>query len=72
MTLRVLATWQRASPDARPARRPVRLSANSAQSERFGTKIFSETVTRVNLGVRPFKIYTEEKEARCAVVAPCM
>ena len=35
-----------------------------AQSERFGTKIFSETVTKVDLAVRPFKVYTSEKEAR--------
>ena len=38
--------------------------ARRAQSERFGTKIFSETVTHVNLSSRPFKVYTAEKEAR--------
>ena len=36
----------------------------SAQSERFGTKIFSETVTSVDLSKRPFKVVTSEKEAR--------
>ncbi len=46
---------------ARAASRP-----RSAQSERFGTKIFSETVTRVDTTVRPFKVYTSEKEARGA------
>lgn len=29
-----------------------------AQSARFGTKIFSETVTRVDLSKRPFHIFT--------------
>jgi thioredoxin reductase len=29
-----------------------------AQSLRFGTKIFSETVTRVDLSSRPFHIFT--------------
>ena len=33
-----------------------------AQSERFGTKIFSETVTKVDLSKKPFKVYTDEKE----------
>ena len=40
------------------------LGGHRAQSERFGTKIFSETVTKVDLAVRPFKVYTAEKEAR--------
>jgi len=31
------------------------------QSERFGTRIFSETVTQVNLSQRPFEIKTEEQ-----------
>ena len=31
------------------------------QSARFGTKIFSETVTRVDLSARPFKVYTGER-----------
>ncbi|KAI3427993.1 hypothetical protein D9Q98_006381 [Chlorella vulgaris] len=33
-----------------------------AQSLRFGTKIFSETVTKIDLSSRPFHIYTDEKE----------
>ena len=33
-----------------------------AQSARFGTQIFSETVTKVDLSRRPFKIWTDEKE----------
>ena len=33
-----------------------------AQSERFGTKIFSETVTKIDLSSRPFKLETDEKE----------
>jgi thioredoxin reductase (NADPH) len=32
-----------------------------AQSERFGTRIFSETVTKVDLSRRPFKVWTDEK-----------
>ncbi|KAI5068976.1 hypothetical protein GOP47_0015277 [Adiantum capillus-veneris] len=32
------------------------------QSLRFGTKIFSETVERVDLSKRPFKVHTEERE----------
>ena len=42
------------APHAHPAR--------SAQSARFGTQIFTETVTRVDLSQRPFKVYTDEKE----------
>ena len=33
-----------------------------AQSEKFGTRIFSETVTRVDLLQRPFRVWTSEKE----------
>ena len=33
-----------------------------AQSERFGTKIFSETVNKIDLSSRPFKLETDEKE----------
>ena len=33
-----------------------------AQSERFGTQIFSETVNWIDLSRRPFRIYTDEKE----------
>jgi thioredoxin reductase len=43
---------------------PPAFPPHSAQSERFGTKIFSETVTRVDMSSRPFKVYTDEKEAR--------
>uniref|UniRef100_A0A7S0V3V0 Thioredoxin reductase n=1 Tax=Polytomella parva TaxID=51329 RepID=A0A7S0V3V0_9CHLO len=32
------------------------------QSARFGTQIFSETVTTVDLSKRPFKVLTDEKE----------
>lgn len=32
------------------------------QSVRFGTKVFTETVERVDLSKRPFKVYTDEKE----------
>lgn len=32
------------------------------QSERFGTKIFSETVERVDLTRRPFEVFTDEKK----------
>ncbi len=42
-----------------------------AQSERFGTRIFSETVTKVDLSWRPFKIWTDEKavEAETVIIA---
>ena len=33
-----------------------------AQSERFGTKIFSETVNKVDFSQRPFKVMTDEKD----------
>lgn len=39
-----------------------------AQSERFGTEIFSETVTKVDLSSRPFKIWTDEKEVTADTV----
>jgi len=32
------------------------------QSERFGTKIFSETVNKIDLSSRPFKLETDEKQ----------
>ena len=35
---------------------------NRAQSARFGTSIYSETVNRVDLSTRPFKVFTDEKE----------
>ncbi|GFH13981.1 thioredoxin reductase [Haematococcus lacustris] len=31
------------------------------QSLRFGTQIYSETVTKVDLSCRPFKVWTDEK-----------
>ena len=39
-----------------------------AQSERFGTKIFSETVTKVDFSKRPFKISTDEKDVYAETV----
>lgn len=33
-----------------------------AQSERFGTVIYTETVTKVDLSERPFRYYTDERE----------
>ena len=39
-----------------------------AQSARFGTRIFSETVTKVDLSRRPFKIWTDEKEVTASTV----
>ncbi|HEX4420867.1 MAG TPA: thioredoxin-disulfide reductase [Kofleriaceae bacterium] len=33
-----------------------------AQSERFGTRIYTETVDRVDLSQRPFRYWTEEQE----------
>jgi len=38
------------------------------QSERFGTQIFTETVTKVDLSCRPFKIYSDEKEVHASTV----
>ncbi|HET9621164.1 MAG TPA: thioredoxin-disulfide reductase [Kofleriaceae bacterium] len=42
-----------------------------AQSERFGTRIYTETVDRVDLSQRPFRYYTEEQEgsARAIIIA---
>ena len=42
-----------------------------AQSERFGTRIFTETVTKVDLSKRPFKYWTEEQEgeAKALIIA---
>ena len=34
-----------------------------ARSERFGTKIITETIARVDLSQRPFKFWTEGEEA---------
>jgi thioredoxin reductase (NADPH) len=38
------------------------------QSVRFGTKVFSETVTNVDLSGRPFKLYTDSKEVLAETV----
>lgn len=42
-----------------------------AQSERFGTKIFSETVNKIDLSRRPFKVWTSKKavEADTVIIA---
>ena len=42
-----------------------------AQSERFGTRIYSETVTKIDLSRRPFMIWTEDKavEAETVIIA---
>ena len=39
-----------------------------AQSVRFGTRIFSETVNRVDFSSRPFRLYTDGKEIRAETV----
>ena len=48
-----------------------RCCVSRAQSERFGTQIFSETVTKVDLSRRPFKVWTDRKsvEADTVIVA---
>ncbi|CAM6096359.1 unnamed protein product [Calypogeia fissa] len=38
------------------------------QSVRFGTKFFTETVTRVDFSVRPFKLWTDGKEVEADTV----
>ncbi len=38
-----------------------------AQSARFGTQIFTETVTSVDLSQRPFSIVTDDREVICHV-----
>jgi thioredoxin reductase (NADPH) len=42
-----------------------------AQSARFGTRIYTETVDRVDLSQRPFRYWTEEREgtARALIIA---
>jgi thioredoxin reductase (NADPH) len=42
-----------------------------AQSTRFGTRIFTETVTRIDLSARPFRYTTDEREgqARAMIIA---
>ncbi|KAI8105985.1 hypothetical protein M9434_000563 [Picochlorum sp. BPE23] len=39
-----------------------------AQSERFGTRIYSETVTKVDFSSKPYKIMTDEKEVTADTV----
>ena len=42
-----------------------------AQSLRFGTRIFSETIAKVDLSVRPFRIWSDEREvsAKTLIIA---
>ena len=42
-----------------------------AQSERFGTRIFTETVTKVDLSARPFMYWTDEQsgQAKSIIIA---
>src|SRR5258708_4968791 len=42
-----------------------------AQSIRFGTRVFTETVTKVDLAKRPFEFWTDEQsgEARALIIA---
>ncbi len=39
-----------------------------AQSARFGTRIFTETVTKVDLSRRPFRYWTDEREGAAKVL----
>ena len=39
------------------------MDAMRAQSERFGTKIISETISRVDLSARPFRLWREDEES---------
>jgi thioredoxin reductase (NADPH) len=39
-----------------------------AQSERFGTRIITETVTKVDLSKRPFKYWTDERDGEAQVL----
>src|SRR5262249_58866738 len=39
-----------------------------AQSERFGTRILTETVEKVTLGSRPFVVKTGEREVRAQTI----
>lgn len=41
---------------------PEMMDKFRAQSERFGTKIITETIARVDLSERPFKYWTEGEE----------
>jgi thioredoxin reductase (NADPH) len=38
------------------------------QSEKYGTRIYTETVTKVDFSVKPFRIFTEGKEYRAKTV----
>jgi thioredoxin reductase (NADPH) len=44
------------------------MEAMRAQSERFGTRIFTETVDQVDLSRRPFKLKTENQELEADVL----
>ena len=39
-----------------------------AQSVRFGTRVFTETVSRVDLSKRPFRYWTDEREGAAKVI----
>lgn len=60
--------FRRAPPNLRPrsppdhACPPAPPPARRAQSVRFGTQIFTETVTRVDLSSRPFRVLTDTKD----------
>src|SRR5678816_4456980 len=41
---------------------PELMERMRAQSERFGTRIYTETVTKLDLSQRPFKYETEEQK----------
>ena len=43
---------------------PELMDKMRAQSERFGTKVISETVTKLDLSNRPFKYWLEGKESQ--------
>lgn len=47
---------------------PVPIWGCRAQSLRFGTRIFSETVNKVDLSRRPFRVWTDEKEVSAETV----
>lgn len=48
----------------KPTAPPTHTHSHSAQSARFGTRIFSETVTKVDLSKRPFAVATDERKVR--------
>jgi thioredoxin reductase (NADPH) len=47
---------------------PELMERMRAQSERFGTRIFTETVNRVDLSRRPFRYVTDEREGEAEVL----